>query len=130
MASQEIGSGGITGDRIWWDRVEDVFSVGGGIGIFLCGADQASADGIHSNVLAVVHSVGFIADTMIREACLPDREFGMQAKGKSSLDELDGALKRNLIRGGDECVEVVRHDDEVMQQIFGLIAIGKEGFEE
>jgi hypothetical protein len=54
----------------------------------------------------------------------------MQAKRKSSFDELDSALKRDFGCGGDERVEVVGHDDEVVQQIFGLITISEESFEE
>jgi len=68
-----------------------------------------------------------IPDSVIGKTRLPDVYLFLLAKpvGKPSLDELNGTLQRNRRRRRQQSVNVVRHDDEFMQQIFSLLAIVK-----
>ena len=58
-----------------------------------------------------------VSNPMIRETRLPDLNlfFFAQAVGISALDKLDGALQRNFGRWREQRMDVVRHDDELVQ---------------
>ena len=71
-----------------------------------------------------------VTDSMIRKAWLPYRQLGSKTKRKSSLDELNSLLQRNLGCGSDQCVEVVRHDHEIMKKIFSLTAVMLQNIDE
>ena len=65
-----------------------------------------------------------ITDAMVREASLPDGEFGGETVGEASLDESDGAFEGNGLRGEQE-VDVVGHDDEGVEFVvtFGSVVL-------
>jgi len=71
-----------------------------------------------------------VTNPMIRETRLPHRRLRLQAKRKSSLDELNSLLQGNLGCRRDQRVEVVGHDHEVMQKIFPLAAVMLEDINE
>ena len=54
----------------------------------------------------------------------------MEAEGEASFDELHDAFQRKIIGGCDERVEVVGHDHEIVEKIFVLRAVVKNGFDE
>jgi hypothetical protein len=53
----------------------------------------------------------------------PHREFFPCPKGKPALDELDGSLNSGNAIDGEQQVEMVRHDYEIVQSKFVLSAI-------
>lgn len=67
-----------------------------------------------------------VPDSMICETRLPYRTLRLQAKRKSSLDELDSPFQRYFGRRSDQRMKVVGHDHEVMEKIFPLAAVMKE----
>ena len=69
-------------------------------------------------------------NAVIGKALLPHREAGFEAKRKSSLDELHGALQREVRGGRNQEMNVVKHDDEFVEKIFLGVAIMEEGFDE
>lgn len=71
-----------------------------------------------------------ISDAMIRETRLPDGAALLQAIRESSFDELHGPLDRNVLCGRQQCVEVIGHDDEFVEQEFACVAIVREGFDQ
>jgi len=71
-----------------------------------------------------------VSDSMIREARLPYRQLRLQAKRKTSLDELDSPLQRCLRCRRDQRVNVVGHDHEIMKKIFPLAAVMLEDVNE
>ncbi len=71
-----------------------------------------------------------VADAMIRETCLPDREVRLQSERESSLDELNRSLQRAFRRGCDQRMKVIGHDDKVMEPIFTLRAAVEEHVDE
>jgi len=64
-----------------------------------------------------------IPNPMIRETRLPDLPAPFEAERETSLDELHGSLQRNLLRGRDQQMNVIGHDDEFMEEIFSFVAI-------
>jgi hypothetical protein len=69
-----------------------------------------------------------VADAMVGEAALPDREFGGEAVGEASLDESDSAFE-SFLRGEEE-MNVVGHDDEGVEFVVSFGTVVLEGFEE
>ena len=63
------------------------------------------------------------------EASGPDVEFAFEALREAALDVLHGLFQRDLGRGCDDGVKVVRHDDEGVEVIAVLIAVVSKGFE-
>jgi hypothetical protein len=63
------------------------------------------------------------------KTALPDGEFGFEAAGEAAFDELHGALEGNF-DGGEEQVDVVRHDDEGVELVVAFAEVMLEGFEE
>jgi hypothetical protein len=71
-----------------------------------------------------------IADAMIAETCLPHRPAEFQAERESSFDKLHGTFQRDLVCGREQRMEMIGHDHEFMKQIFPLITIMSEGFDQ
>jgi hypothetical protein len=97
--------------------------------IFLWFAHQPSPHRIHANVLPMSLKILFITNPMIRKARLPDGHLRFQLEREPSLDELNGLLQRNFMTRRDQCMEVVRHHDEFVQQIFSLSSITQKSFD-
>jgi hypothetical protein len=70
-----------------------------------------------------------VTNAMVREAALPDGELGGEAVGEASLDESDGALEGNGLRGEQE-VDVVGHDDEGVEFVVTFGPVVLEGCDE
>jgi len=79
------------------------------------------------NVISVMLKILFVANSMVREAALPD--FSLAAKNfaqgvrVSAFDELNGMLQCDVGSGSNEQMNVFRHDDEGMQLKTPLAAI-------
>ena len=84
------------------------------------------------NVLAKLAIFPEIPDAPIIETTLPNlscvAQFSFSAKGEAALNQLHGFLDR--IRGSEYEVNMVRHDYELMQQIFSLISITEQNFQQ
>jgi hypothetical protein len=85
------------------------------------------------DVLAMTRVILWIADAMVGKALLPDEkletQFLLGAKRKSAFDELNGLFQRNIFRGPDDQMEVVRHDHEFVQKKAAFPAIVREDVE-
>ena len=86
------------------------FDVGGGVGVEFGGGDETGADGVLVDVVAAAVEVVGVADAVVGEASLPDREFGGEAVGEAAFDEVHGLGESFVLRGEDE-VDVVGHED-------------------
>jgi hypothetical protein len=69
-----------------------------------------------------------IANPMIRKALFlpyqrPERQFPLDPEGKSAFDVLTGFFQRDVRRGRDNQMEVVRHNHELMQEVAALATI-------
>jgi len=77
-------------------------------------------DRIFPNVSVVVFVVLVIANAVIHETCLPyfksKMNFTFRAKRKPALDELQCLFQRYFRCGCEQQMEMVGHDDKVMQQ--------------
>ena len=71
-----------------------------------------------------------IANSMIREARLPDGWAGFQAIRKSSFDELHRAFQGNFTCRREQRVDVVGHGDEFVEQESSLVAVMREGVDQ
>lgn len=84
---------------------------------------------IHMDVLAMPLIIQIIANTMMGGSRLPDfafehRFFGASAR-KPAFNELNGAFHWNPDVRRENQMDVVRHQDEFVQQKFALITIAK-----
>jgi hypothetical protein len=69
------------------------------------------------------HKFLFCRYLALVEAAHPHIELAIQTKGEAAFDELHRFFKRYLRSRRDQSVEMVRHDDERMQEEFPLAAI-------
>src|SRR5437899_4893001 len=68
--------------------------------------------------------ISFIANVMVRETLLPYRPMLLaEPIRESTLDHLQRTLKRNILRGREQQMQMVGHDDEFMQHEFALLCI-------
>jgi hypothetical protein len=71
------------------------------------------------NVVLMMDEILVIANSVIREAALPDIAFpeedGSEGMGVSASDELDGALQGDIVRRSEQQMDVFGHDHERMQ---------------
>ena len=74
--------------------------------------------------------IGRVAYTMIGETRLPYRRTTVQPIRKTSFDELNGPLQRNLRGRRDQQMQVIGHDHEFMQKEFPFVAIMRERFDQ
>ena len=74
-------------------------------------------------VMGILHSV-------IRETGLPNREPRMQLKREPALYELNASFQRQRVRGRDQNVEMVWHDNECMKEELGLFSAHIEHVDE
>ena len=76
--------------------------------------------------------IGNIANPMIGKAPLPDFSFPSDEApyfmGEAPLDELNRVLYRDVWSGCKQEMNVLRHEDEGVQQIFRFTAISIESF--
>ena len=56
-----------------------------------------------------------IAYAMVSETSLPHRPVKLQAEGESPFNKLHSSLQRNRCRGSEQCMNVIRHNDKLMQ---------------
>src|SRR5579863_2769326 len=73
------------------------------------------------------HKLLFRRNLALVEAAHPNIELTLQAKRKAALDELHGLFKRNIRSRRNQSVEMIRHDDERMQEELPLTVIVEEG---
>src|SRR5579862_1805411 len=69
-----------------------------------------------------------IAHAMICETWLPDGAALPHAIRKSSFDELHSPLQGNLLGGRQQQMDVIGHDDKLVQKKFLLVAIMRQRF--
>src|SRR6266478_7339304 len=68
--------------------------------------------------------ISFIANVMVRETLLPYRPMLLaEPIRESTLDHLQRTLKRNILRGREQQMQMVGHDDEFMRHEFALLCI-------
>ena len=77
------------------------------------------------DVVPVVLKILRVSNSVIGETRLPDCHLFHFPKPirKPTLDELECPLQGDYGRGRQQDMDVVRHDNEFMQQIFPLVAI-------
>ena len=87
-------------------------------------------NGVRADVLDVVCVVLFVSNAVIREALLPDDSlrYGKQASlsqaiRKPAFNQLHSAFEIDIEGGREEKMQVIGHDDELMQIVFLLLAI-------
>ena len=84
------------------------------------------------NVLPKLAILRHIPHTPIIETVFPylalKAEFLLGSKGKPSFDELHGFL--NCVGSSQQQVNMIRHDDKLMEQVFPLIAIAEQNIQE
>ena len=88
--------------------------------LFACGRvrklfgdrDKLGPDGILKDVVAARFEAFKIANLSFIERWRPDRELAFEPMGEVPLDKLDGFLKRDIWGRSQDCVHVVRHQDE------------------
>jgi hypothetical protein len=93
----------------------------GGVRIVVRLLAQTGADGVVMDVFAVGDEVVAVAHAAVGKSALPDGELGGEASGEAAFDELDGALKSDLLRR-EEKVDVVGHDDEGVELVMAFAA--------
>ncbi len=73
-----------------------------------------------------------ITNPMIRKALLPYLNLLHlpQPVRISTLDKLHRPLHRDFVRRREQQMDMVRHDDKLVQQIFSLIAIADHYFDQ
>ena len=85
------------------------------------------------DIVFVVDAVRFIANSVIREAALPD--FALAAKDGSkgvrvsAFDELDGVLERYIVRRGEQQMDVFGHENEGMELESSFTTIAVESLQ-
>ncbi len=81
------------------------------------------------DVIAVVQEVLAVADAVVSEAPLPQWKAGGEAPREAAFDELHDAFESEALRGKHQ-VDVVGHDDEVVELVAALAAVMLQRFEE
>jgi predicted P-loop ATPase len=81
------------------------------------------------DVLSACKKVFFVANAMIRKALLLYGEVRLDAMGEAAFDVLNCSFERRVFRR-EQKMHVVRHDDEVMQQVVAFTAVVLQHFEE
>jgi hypothetical protein len=80
---------------------------------------ETGFDRILSNIDAVIGEAFRVVDAMVGEAPLPDfacvAVLALHSKREAALDELHGFFEGHVGRGGQEQVNVIGHDDEVVE---------------
>ncbi len=92
--------------RCWIDGVQPVC---GRIRKLFGDRDKFGPDRILKNVAPERFEAFKIANLSFIERWGPDGEFAFEPMGEVALDELDGFLKRDFRRWGENCMYVVRH---------------------
>ncbi len=76
--------------------------------------------GIHPYVVANRFVLLKVFDPLLIEACLPDfplkLQLALQLKRVSAFEELHAFFQRMLVSGSKDCVEMIGHDHEFVQQ--------------
>ena len=84
------------------------------------------------NVFPELAVLPVVTDSPVIEAGLPnladEAKFLLGAEGKSALDQLHGFFYR--VGWSKDQMNVVRHDDKIMEQILSLISIAEENIQE
>ena len=87
---------------------------------------KSTANGILLDIAHAIRELRLGQDLGLVEAFDPHVKLALRirlslhAKGETFLDELDGFFKRDIGSRCDECVEMVRHNDERVQEKFAL----------
>ena len=96
-----------------------------GMGLGRC--YKSSANWVRLDVPYTAHKLLFGQDLALVEAAHPYIVLALQAERKAALDELHRFFQRNIRSGRNQSVEMLRHDDECVQEEFSLAAIVEEG---
>jgi hypothetical protein len=84
------------------------------------------------NVVPMMSEVVNITNPMIRKPALPDFRLapykGAECMGISSLDQLDRALNGHVLSWGKQKMNVVRHENESVQEIIAFATVVKNSF--
>ena len=88
-----------------------------------------AADGVGGDVEELVAKVFCVADSVFVVVVLPDWAgvLGADGEGEAPLDELGGFF--DGFGWGEECVQVVGHDDEAVELEFVCVAVAEESFD-
>ena len=86
--------------------------------------------GICRDVSDLVSEIAFIPDAMFMKTWLPDftRKSISGLEGEAAFDALSAAFDGLIGSGREQCVKVVRHDGEAMEEVAALITIAKKEF--
>jgi hypothetical protein len=87
-----------------------------------------------SKISHVQVEVGGVANAVIAETALPDREtkqepFANRPSG-AALDELNGSFQGGVLARRQQHMKVIRHQHETVQSICSFVAIVQEAFDE
>ena len=84
------------------------------------------------NVIPMMSEVVNITNPMIRKPALPDFRLAPDQRtermGISSLDQLNRALDGDVLRRGKQKMDVIRHEDEGVQQVLRFATVMKKSF--
>jgi len=85
------------------------------------------------NVILVMQEVLLITNPVVGESALPDFAFATEdfaeGVGVSAFDELDGVLDRHVLRGREQKMNVLGHQNEGMEVIAAFAAIAIQSFQ-
>jgi hypothetical protein len=103
--------------------------VGGGVGVEFGGRSEARTHGELMQVGADDFEVVHVGDGVGGEGFFPGGEIGFDAVGESFLDEMDGLIERDVLRGEQE-VHVVGHDDVGVEFVVAEGAVVQQRLDE
>src|SRR5580704_7996851 len=78
------------------------------------------------NVSHTVHELLLGHDLALVEPAHPHIHLALQAERETAFDKLHGFFKRYIRGGRDQSMEMLRHDDECVQEELSLAAIVKD----
>ena len=84
---------------------------------------KSRTDGILVDVVPVIVVARRVFHPELFKAILPDGHFGLKAERETSLHKLHSLLDRNIRRGCQKQMDVVRHEDEGVDLISTLRSI-------
>lgn len=88
---------------------------------------KPASNGVLLDIAHATHELLCAHDLALVKTTHPHIELAFKTKREAAFDELHCLFERNIGSGRDQCVEMVRHDDESMQKKFVLAAIVEDG---
>ncbi len=94
---------------------------------------EVSNDGILMNVVLMMKEIPSIANPMIRKPALPDFRLASDQSAEfmriRAFDQLNAALKSHVLSRREQEMNMVRHNNEGVQEVPALAAVVKQSFE-